>query len=85
VLVLFDDGLFDVLDERGHDADDLCTTYLGNLVLRHPALRQLDDLNQSSVATAGPDGAWQRSALSARLRAASIAGWERGQATRVTD
>ncbi|WP_432825010.1 hypothetical protein [Dactylosporangium sp. CA-092794] len=78
--MLFDEGVFDILDERGHTADDLCTTYLGNLVLRHPTLRQLADLEPGSIATAAPDGAWRRAPLSERHRTDSVEGWERGTA-----
>lgn len=84
-LVVFDDGVFDVLDERGHDADDLCTTYLGNLVRRWPTLRNLAGMDEGSFATAGPDGTWARSTLSDTQRTMSAASWERGNVARVTD
>ena len=84
-LVVFDDDVFDVLDERGHDADDLCTTYLGNLVRRHPMLRNLTGMDDGSFATARPDGTWARSTLSDTQRTMSAAAWERGNAARVTD
>ncbi|WP_433087285.1 hypothetical protein ACQP1P_15475 [Dactylosporangium sp. CA-052675] len=84
-LVVFDDDVFDVLDERGYDADDLCTSYLGNLVRRHPTLRNLTGIGEGSLATAGPDGTWAQSTLSAAQRTVSATGWERGNAARVTD
>ena len=83
--MVFDDDVFDVLDERGHGADDLCTTYLGNLVRRRPTLRNLTGMDDGSFATAGPDGTWARSTLSASQRAVSAAARERGNAARVTD
>lgn len=36
--VVYDEGCYDVLDERGYDADDLHVVYLGDLVRRHPIL-----------------------------------------------
>ncbi len=81
-LVLFDDEVFDVLDDRGHDADDLCVTHLGALVQRHPALRDLGDLRDGSAATRTPDG-WEHAELTAGQQEASAAGWTRGQETRV--
>jgi hypothetical protein len=77
--VLFDDDAFDVLDERGHDAEDLCVTYLGNLVLRRPSLRQLGDLPNGTAAVTDGNGAWHRSTMSEQQRESSIAGWDRGQ------
>jgi hypothetical protein len=82
--VVFDDDVFDVLDDRGYDAGDLCLTYLGSLVMRHPALRDLGDLAAGSVAVAAAGG-WTRSAVSAADRVASDAGWERGRRETVTD
>lgn len=77
--VLLDDNAFDVLDDRGHEADDLCVTYLGHLVQRLPGLRRLEDLTDSSVANATADGTWQRSAISAQQRGASVAAWTRAE------
>lgn len=82
-LVLFDEDVFDVLDERGHDADDLCVTHLGAIVRRHPSLGTLGDLRQGTAAGRTPGGGWRRAALTAGQRDASAAGWERGQQTRV--
>lgn len=75
--VLVDNNTFDVLDDRGHDAEDLCTTYLGHLVLRLPSLHRLEDLSDNSVANATVDGGWHRSPISIPQREASIAAWER--------
>ncbi|GID54851.1 hypothetical protein Aco03nite_032550 [Actinoplanes couchii] len=61
--VLFDEGAFDVLDDRGHDADDLCLTYLGLLVQRLPTLPRLADLAGNTV--------------SVQQREASAAAWKR--------
>jgi Domain of unknown function (DUF4262) len=75
--VLLDDDAFDVLDDRGHDADDLCVTYLGTLVLRVPALRELGDLTNGTAATTdGEGGGWQRGPLSTEQREASAARWQ---------
>lgn len=83
-LVLFDEDVFDILDDRGYDADDLCTTYVGTLVRRHPVLRRFRDLAAGTVATLEPDGTWLRSSATERQSAASVTGWERGQEDRVT-
>ncbi|MFF5290996.1 hypothetical protein [Paractinoplanes globisporus] len=71
--VLLDDNAFDVLDDRGHEADDLCVIYLGHLVQRLPRLHRLDDLTDGSVANATADHGWHRSAISAQQREASVA------------
>ena len=75
--VLLDDNAFDVLDDRGHEADDLCVIYLGHLVQRLPSLHRLDDLTDGSVANATADHGWHRSAISAQQREASVAAWQR--------
>ncbi|GAA0247980.1 DUF4262 domain-containing protein [Cryptosporangium japonicum] len=77
--VLLDDSAFDVLDDRGHDADDLCVTYLGHLVLRHPGLRRLSDLPDGSVARPDADDGWRRATISAPEQEASIAAWKRAE------
>lgn len=77
--VLLDDNTFDVLDDRGHDAGDLCNTYLGHLVLRLPSLRRLDDLPGNSVATTAAGGGWHRSAIPTQQREASVAAWKRAE------
>ncbi|GAA2378246.1 DUF4262 domain-containing protein [Dactylosporangium salmoneum] len=81
-LVVFDGGAFDVLDDRGHDADDLCVAYLGHLVRRHPTLAALGDLPDGITARA-TGGGWKRAALEEPLRHASAAAWERGGITQL--
>lgn len=82
--VLFGDDAFDVLDDRGHDADDLCLTYLGTLVLRLPGLRDFGDLENGSAATLAADGTWLRSPLPTPLREARITAWQRAGKDRPT-
>jgi hypothetical protein len=77
--VFLDDDVCDVLDARGHDADDLCVALLGDLVLTHPTLRDVGELRAGGVAVRGGDGTWSSSAASGRQRAASAAAWERAQ------
>lgn len=77
--VLLDDNAFDVLDERGHDADDLCVTYLGHLVLREPGLRGLNGMTDREVAHLDADHGWRRSALSAQQHEASLAAWKHAE------
>ena len=50
--VAYDQGSFDVLDERGHAAEDLCLGFLGDIVRRHPQVRECADLTEGQVATA---------------------------------
>ncbi len=71
--VSFDEGCYDVLDERGYDADDLCVVYLGELVKRHPALEAFADLPEGQTA-ALPDG--PRSPISDGDREQSVLAWK---------
>lgn len=77
--VLFADDVFDVLDERGHEAEDLCATFLGDLVLRYPSLRLLGEMTNNSAASVTSDGGWHRSAISDRQSEASVAAWKRAE------
>jgi hypothetical protein len=70
-----DSGVFDVLDERGYRADDLCLAHLGALVRQHPELVGCADLPGGQVAVPGPGGGWTRSALPNRLRRRSKRSW----------
>jgi hypothetical protein len=49
---------FDVLDERGYDADDLCWEFLGDLFRRHSDLASFAELAEGQAATLGGDGIW---------------------------
>ena len=73
--VSFDQGSYDVLDERGHDADDLCLGFLGDIVRRHPQVRACADLVEGQVADLGTDSHWTRSYLTAADRRTSKRAW----------
>lgn len=79
--VAYDQGGYDVLDERGYDADDLCLAFLGDLVHRHDELKEFCDLKDGQMATAsiGDDGrtiaGWTRAYLKAPDRRASRRAW----------
>jgi hypothetical protein len=73
--VVRDEGAFDVLDDRGYRADDLCLAFLGSLVQRHPGLVRCADVADGQVAAVGADGGWSRSALSTRVRRLSRRAW----------
>jgi Domain of unknown function (DUF4262) len=70
--VVYDEGCYDVLDERGYDADDLCIAYLGDLVKRHPTLTGFATLPDGQTATA--DGTTMPVADSDRER--SVQAWQ---------
>jgi hypothetical protein len=74
--VACDEGSYDVLDERGYRADDLCLAFLGELVQRHPNVVACADLPNGQVAVVGPDGAWSQSKLSGRDRRNSKRSWK---------
>lgn len=79
--VAFDQGGYDILDERGHNADDLCLAFLGDLVRRYPQLRECADLADGQVATASIDGdgrtvtGWTRAHLTPADRRTSKRAW----------
>jgi len=79
--VAYDQGSYDVLDDRGHGADDLCLAFLGDLVRQHPQLRECANLVEGQVATAstGGDGrtvsGWTRGYLNAADRRTSKRAW----------
>ncbi|MBB4956817.1 DUF4262 domain-containing protein [Micromonospora polyrhachis] len=50
--LVYDEGCYDVLDERGYGADDLCLAYLGDLVKCHPMLGPLATLADGHTAFA---------------------------------
>lgn len=62
VTVVYDQGSYDVLDERGLDADDLCVAFLGDIVRRHPHIRECADLAEGQVATVAPSDVESRGA-----------------------
>jgi hypothetical protein len=76
--VCFDQGSYDVLDERGHAADDLCLAFLGDIVRRHPHLRACADLPEGQIASVdgGPDRTvWTRAHVTAGDRRTSKRAW----------
>ncbi|MFK3983216.1 DUF4262 domain-containing protein [Micromonospora sp. NPDC050397] len=73
--VSLDDGAYDVLDERGYPADDLCLAYLGDLVVRHPHLSACADLGEGELAVTGDDLVWIRAQLSPGERERSARAW----------
>jgi len=79
--VSYDQGSYDVLDERGHDADDLCLAFLGAVVRKHPYIRECADLTDSQRATASTEddgrtvSGWTRAHLTAADRRASKRSW----------
>lgn len=77
--VSLDDGAYDVLDERGYDADDLCLAYLGDLVVRHPHLAACADLGEGQLAVTGDDLVWIRAQLAEHERQQSGRAWQGAQ------
>ena len=75
--VCCDDGSYDVLDERGHAADDLCLVLLGYLVRRHPLLLGCAELGDGQVATAAAGQTWTVLPLGRDDRDASRREWQR--------
>jgi hypothetical protein len=73
--VAYDQGSYDVLDERGHAAEDLCLGFLGEIVRRHPRVRDCADLAEGQVATLGADAAWTHSHVTATDRRTSKRAW----------
>jgi hypothetical protein len=73
--VSYDQGSYDVLDERGHAADDLCLAFLGDIVRRQPRLRECADLADGQAATLGSDSTWTRSHVTAADRRTSKRAW----------
>ncbi|GLZ36875.1 hypothetical protein Acsp05_05000 [Actinokineospora sp. NBRC 105648] len=71
----FDDSVFDVLDERGHAADDLCLAFLGELVVRYPGLRDCDVMEEGQ-ALVRENGGWVSTDITADERAASERAWQ---------
>jgi hypothetical protein len=47
--VAYDQGSYDILDERGHAAEDLCLAFLGDVVRRHPRLSECADLTEGQT------------------------------------
>jgi len=72
--VSHDQGSFDVLDDRGLEAEDLCLDFLGDVVRRHPHVRACGDQAHGHVATPGDDG-WTRSYITAADRRTSKRAW----------
>ncbi|WCN83659.1 DUF4262 domain-containing protein [Micromonospora sp. LH3U1] len=74
--VVRDEGGYDVLDERGYQADDICLAFLGALVQCHPHLTGCADLADGQVAALDADQSWSRSPLSRGLRRDSTRAWK---------
>lgn len=77
--VVRDECGYDVLDERGYRADDLCLAFLGELVQRHPHLAGFADLADGQVAVLDTDQAWSLSPLSGRDRRNSKRSWKHAE------
>jgi hypothetical protein len=73
--VTYDQGSYDVLDERGFGAEDLCLAFLGDVVRRHPQVRECADLMDGQVATARTGGGWTRAHVTAVDRRTSKRAW----------
>ncbi|RLK59338.1 uncharacterized protein DUF4262 [Actinokineospora cianjurensis] len=69
------EGLYDVLDERGYEADDLVLAYLGDLTTRYPALTGAADLGDDEAALA-TDSGWTKVGRTREQTAASVAAWQ---------
>lgn len=74
--IVHDQQVFEILDERGYDADDLCLAYLGELVAKFPEVMECADLDEGQSANKGDNGRWVRSPQSNRARAVSKKIWE---------
>jgi hypothetical protein len=72
--VVRDQAGYDVLDENGYAADDLCLGLLGDVVTSHPHLTAVSDLVDGQVATIA-GRAWQRSFVAKNDRRASQRAW----------
>jgi hypothetical protein len=48
--VIRDQGNYDILDESGYEADDLCLAFLGELVRRHPHIAVAASLADGQLA-----------------------------------
>jgi hypothetical protein len=74
--VVRDQGNYDVLDERGYDADDLCLAFLGDVVKRHPRVVSCASLPDGQVATFdGGDDTWTASHVDRADRRTSTRCW----------
>lgn len=76
VRVGLDEGAYDVLDERGYDADDLCLAFLGDLVVSYPHLAACADLGEGQIAVTNGDQVWIRAQQGRGDRRASRHAWE---------
>jgi len=75
VTVAYDQGSYDVLDDRGHAAEDLCLAFLGDIVRHHPGLRDCADMEEGQVATARTGAGWTRAHVTAADRRTSKRAW----------
>ncbi|MFI6761528.1 DUF4262 domain-containing protein [Micromonospora sp. NPDC050417] len=74
--ISLDEGAYDVLDERGYDADDLCLAFLGDLVVRYPQVAAAADLGEGHVAISGDEQVWLRARQSPGDSRASQRAWD---------
>jgi hypothetical protein len=77
--VAYDQGSYDILDERGFAAEDLRLAFLGDVVRRHPHISECADLIDGQVATAGTGGGWTRAHVTAADRRTSKRAWTLAQ------
>ena len=84
--VVRDQGNYDVLDERGYDADDLCLAFLGDVVKRHPRVLTCAVLPDAQVATFdGAGDAWTPSHVDRADRRTSTRCWTLAQPAVLAD
>ncbi|WP_018686466.1 DUF4262 domain-containing protein [Actinokineospora enzanensis] len=75
VLLVREERAYDVLDERGYDADDLVLAYLGEVVRAHPVLAGAGDVADGAAAALDGD-AWVGRERSEDERAAAEKAWQ---------
>ncbi len=73
--VSYDQGSYDVLDDRGHAAEDLCLAFLGDVVRRHPVVRACSDLPEGQSAILSTESTWRRVHITAADRRTSKRAW----------
>ncbi|MCP2304745.1 DUF4262 domain-containing protein [Actinokineospora globicatena] len=76
VLVARGEGLYDVLDERGYQAEDLTLAHLGDITTRHPGLTGAAYLGDDEAALVA-DGTWTRVPRTPEQLEASVTAWQR--------
>ena len=76
--VVRDQAGYDILDEQGYLAEDLCLAFLGDVVRRQPDLAACADLPDGQTATREPTG-WTRTHIAAPDRRSSKRCWTLAQ------